>query len=233
MQKLIIANWKSNKSPAQAGAWAQEVAALGGQEISTGVTPIVALAFTLLPAVSESLQKIGWSLATQDLSPFAAGSYTGAVSAINLQGLNVRYAILGHSERRRYFQETSAMVAQKVDQALQAGLTPVVCVDEKTVAEQARVLGADVTGQCIVAYEPSESIGTGNNAPVGKVKEFREEVMRLFGAVPFIYGGSVNESNAAEYLLVADGVLVGEASLDAKQFIALLHSARGNSQAAV
>jgi triosephosphate isomerase len=232
MQKLIIANWKSNKSPAQAAEWIDAVSKTG-KGLSGSVMPIVAPAFPLLSTISESITKLGWALAVQDLSPFSAGSYTGAVSAANVQGLGVKYVILGHSERRRYFQETPQVVAQKVDQALQAGLKPVVCVDEQTVEAQATALTAGLSEKCVVAYEPAGAIGTGNNASLEQVKDFKATAHRLFGSVPFLYGGSVDELNISEYLLITDGALIGTASLDAKQFITLLQSARGNSQAAV
>lgn len=232
MQKLILANWKSNKSVEQAETWFAELERIGvgvGESFTIAVAP----PFPLLPVVSEGASALGWKVAVQDLSSFPAGSYTGAVSAANLKGFSVAYAILGHSERRRYFHETPEDVARKVDQAVEAGIQPVVCVDESNVEAQAATLTQASAERCIVAYEPSGAIGTGDNVSVAQVKEFRARVEQLFGSVPLLYGGSVDEQNIAEYLLVTDGVLLGGASLEADQFARVLQSAQGASRAEV
>lgn len=229
MQKLIVANWKSNKSLVQAQEWLTEVSQLWGDQKPTSALPIVAPPTPLLIPVGEALQSLGWPLAAQDLSPLPAGSYTGAVSGTNLQGLNVSYVIIGHSERRRYFHETPQEVAKKVEQALDVKLTPIVCVDEQTVEAQAATLGENLTSRCVVAYEPRGAIGTGDNVSLSVVEEFKQKVQRLFGAVPFLYGGSVDELNVAEYLLDTDGVLIGSASLSAAQFVKILQAAQGHS----
>lgn len=227
MQKLIIANWKANKSVTQAQAWFTEaVALLTGADFKT-VMPVVAPAFPLLSPVSEAVQKLGWQLAVQDLSQFPAGSYTGAVSVANLHGLGVVYAILGHSERRRYFQETAQTVARKVEQALDAGITPIICVDEQSVGQQASALTAELVERCLVAYEPASAIGTGNNPSLDQVKAFQVQVKKLFGAVPYLYGGSVDELDINEYLLITEGVIIATAALEAKQFVAILKTAQG------
>lgn len=231
MSKLIIANWKSNKSPTEVVAWFERVQQQATEIDLTTVTPIVAPAFSLLSAASQPVQELGWQLAAQDLSPFPAGSYTGAVSARNIQELGVKYVLVGHSERRRYFGETAAEIARKVEQALENAFTPIVCVDEQSLVPQAEALTPALAKQCVVAYEPAAAIGTGNNASLETVKAFRTQVEERFGAVPFVYGGSVNEQTTGEYLLVTDGVLIGTASLDATQFLQVLQSALGKTPA--
>lgn len=229
MRKLIIANWKSHKSPAEAQTWMKTVERAAGREATAAVTPVVAPAFPLLAPVAEGVHELGWRLAVQDISSFPAGSYTGAVAARNFEGFGVEYAIIGHSERRRYFLETPQTVALKIDQALENKLTPLVCIDEAGLSAQAAALSPQTAKQCVVVYEPTEAIGTGNNASLEDVKKFRSEAERFFGAVPFLYGGSVDELNIGEYLLITDGVMIGTASLDAAQFVRILQAALGKS----
>ena len=149
MSKLIIANWKSQKNIKEAGIWLDIIKA-ERDSFEEGVQVVVAPPYPLLPAVAEKAEEAGIEIAVQDISPFEAGSYTGAVSAYNLSGLSVKYAIVGHSERRLYFHETHADVARKVTQAIEHGITPVVCVDHDFVYEQAAVIDEEYLEQCIV-----------------------------------------------------------------------------------
>jgi triosephosphate isomerase len=219
-QKLIIGNWKSNFSVAQAKQWASEFTAAREHEHVYVVCP----PFPLLSA----LQDQGFELGVQDLSQYESGAYTGAVSPLNLEGLNVGYVILGHSERRIYFGETSQTVAQKVDLALAHGMRPIVCVDRDQFAEQSSALGGLSSAQreqLIIAYEPVHSISTfgGQEDPIGTTLAAIEDIRRLFEPGLVIYGGSVNSENSITYLQPEsiDGVLVGGASLDPKQFAQL------------
>jgi triosephosphate isomerase len=228
--KLIIANWKSNKSFSQAQSWLKDAQpAMGGL---ADVTAILAPPMAFVAALSQPVQEMGWQLAVQDFSPFPAGSYTGAVSGINLHDLGVKYALVGHSERRHYFHESVQDVARKIEQALDVGITPIVCTDQPTLASQAAAIDDELAKQCIVAFEPAGTIGSGNNAPIDEVKAFRQQAERLFGAVPFLYGGSADEQNIGEYLLVTDGAIIGTAALDVKQFMQVLTAARGTPPAA-
>lgn len=219
---IIIANWKSNKNYEGVENWMERFGELAMAEgIGESVKVVIAPSYCHLDVVSKKIAGIDnekVALATQDLSQFSAGSYTGAVSGVNLDSFHVKYSILGHSERRRYFHETDAEVAMKVDQAINNGIIPVVCVDDEYVESQAMSIESEYLGKCIVAYEPLSAIGSGKNENVGKVKEVVEKIKSFFGDVPVIYGGSVNDMNVAEYLLVCDGVLVGSASLDCDSF---------------
>jgi triosephosphate isomerase (TIM) len=221
MTKIIVANWKSNKSVAGATEWFDSLAsALGSPQ---RVELVLAVPFVFLGLALERVGKLqanptsNISLGVQDLSPYPAGSYTGAVSGYNLEGLGVKYAVLGHSERRRYFHETNQDVAAKVEQALASGITPIVCVDQDYIASQASVIDENMLARCVVAFEPISAIGNGNNADLATVKTAIESIRQNFGQVPVLYGGSVDEQNINEYLIVCDGVIVGTASLDALQ----------------
>jgi triosephosphate isomerase len=224
MQKLIIANWKSNKSLAAASEWVADYSgAWAEQELRAKV--VVAPGFSLLQTVSEALD--GFSapahLGAQDVSPFPLGSYTGAVAASSLRELGVTHCLVGHSERRKHFGESDQVIAAKVLRLTEVGITPVLCVDTEYLESQAAALDASLFSQLVVAYEPLSAIGTGNNQDVGTVAKVVADVKALFGeAVPVLYGGSVRPENVAEYLLVSDGALVGGASLDVTVFQELL-----------
>jgi triosephosphate isomerase len=227
MSKLIIANWKSHKNTARVQEWWQEFqsSTLGVNWSETEV--IIAPPFSLLPKLAEVIQASNEpvALAVQDLSPFPPGSYTGAVSAENVTEFGVAYAIVGHSERRRYFHETHADVANKVERALEAKITPILCVDRDYAEAQAAALNPEFVSQCIVAYEPLEAIGSGNNQPASEVEPIVAQLKTLFAGSPIIYGGSVSAGNVAEYTAVCDGVLVGTKALKAQDFTALIAAA--------
>lgn len=226
-EKLVIANWKSHKTEDEALQWLEQYRKQLGA-LKNNVKVVIAPPFPILPLVSSFLEDHPLPhtiIGVQDISPFPAGAYTGAVSTHNLARFGVKYCLVGHSERRRYFHETHQDVANKVDQALQAGMTPVVCVDREYIEAQASAIDASALGQCVVAYEPLEAIGSGRFEPVEEAIGVRNQIKEVFGGVPVIYGGSVSVGNVAEYLAELDGVLVGTHSLEAKNFAELLQAA--------
>jgi triosephosphate isomerase len=231
MKKLLLSNFKSNKSITEASSWLdiflEKVSALNLTNFDLAVAP----SFLSLKDYSEQISASNFpiKLTTQNISAYPAGSYTGAVSVKNLEGLNLEYAIVGHSERRKYFGENSELVAKKVEQAIDGGMTPVVCLDTEYLEEQISAIDSNLLEQCIFAYEPLSAIGSGNNADVGTVKEVSQKIKTLAGEVPVLYGGSVTDQNVLEYLLVADGVLVGSFSLDPSQFAQLVTTVATNS----
>lgn len=215
--KYIFANWKSNKNLETAQQWLDDIGVVVSEhEI------ILAPSFPLIGAIYAQALEKNFKLGVQDISPLSAGSYTGAVSAVNLEGFNVSYAIVGHSERRHYFEESDIDVANKVDQAIEAGITPVVCVDEEYIESQAYSIDRKQYSKCIVAYEPISAIGTGDEMNQRKVREVVKRIKKAFGDVRVIYGGSVTGDNVNDYFEVCDGVLVGGASLDAEKFKRLI-----------
>jgi len=185
----------------------------------------------------------------QDVSGHEAGAFTGEVSATMLRDIAVRYAIVGHSERRQYHGETDAVVADKARQALAAGVTPIVCVGETLAQREAgstedvvrRQLAAVIhtNGHCIsevvVAYEPVWAIGTGKTASPEQAQQVHAVLRAQLRAayahaerIPILYGGSMNAANAAQLLAQPDidGGLVGGASLKAADFLAIIGAAR-------
>ncbi len=219
-RKLIVANWKSNKSVSEAKHWAETFAK---QTPKDTYTYVVCPPYPALLALQN--QEKQFTLGVQDISAYGAGAYTGEISAQNLLDLGVQYAILGHSERRRYQNETSADVAKKVTTSLDAGITPIICVDRDQFAEQAAQLTAAQREQIIVAYEPVHAISTfgGQEDPIETTLQTIQKLHDAFGAVPVLYGGSVSPENSLVYLQEEsiDGVLVGSTSLDAKKFALL------------
>jgi triosephosphate isomerase (TIM) len=187
-------------------------------------------------------------LGAQDVSQHASGAYTGEVSAPMLREFGVRYAIVGHSERRQYHGETDALVAEKAKAALAQGITPIVCVGETLAEREAgqteevvkRQLAAviHVNGHCIseivVAYEPVWAIGTGRTATPQQAQQVHAVLRNQLGAataqadrVRILYGGSMNAANAASLLAEPDidGGLVGGASLKAPEFLQIIAAA--------
>jgi triosephosphate isomerase len=156
----------------------------------------------------------------QDISAYPAGSYTGAISGANLSGFNVKYCIVGHSERRKYFHESLEDIAKKVDQCLAEQITPIVCVDRQEIKFQADLIESSQYKKIIVAYEPVEYIGVGVAQDVAEVVQVINEIKKVFGEATIIYGGSVNADNVSEFSgqNEIEGYLVGSASLDAGQF---------------
>lgn len=232
MPKLIIANWKSHKNQDDVKSW---VAAYQSARVAHLQQVRIALAppMVFIPMLAEALdQHPNTALAVQDISPFPAGAYTGAISTENLEGLHIKYAIVGHSERRRYFHETTQEVANKVEQAIKAGITPIVCVDTEYLQTQAAAIHEDYYAQCIIAYEPLSAIGTGVSQSTTEVQEVVEAVKRAFGEVPVIYGGSVSQNNVSEYLSICDGALVASNSLAVSEFVGLLEAAEASVVAA-
>lgn len=220
-KKLFVANWKSNKTAEEVKEWLDNFSPYIGLEKEVVIAP----PYPFLHLVKEKIaNNESLSLAVQDLSAYPAGSYTGEVCTRNLEGLEVKYAILGHSERRRYLGETHLDVANKVSLAVESGMTPIVCVDQEYIEDQALVIESELLPKCIVAYEPLSAIGTGEPLSGQAVLKVVKIIKKYFGEIQVLYGGSVTADNVHIYNEVTDGVLVGGASLDPEQFINLIQT---------
>lgn len=225
--KYIIANFKSHKSRTEYEHW-MDGFERSSRTTAPHLTVILAPATPSLMLVSNRLLDDSLyprtKLAIQDISPFSAGAYTGAVSGINLVGLNVSFAIVGHSERRKYFHETSTEVANKVTQCLESSIVPIVCVTRDQINEQANSLKDEERSKVIVAFEPVEHIGTGEADSLEHILEVKRQVKIAFGDVPFIYGGSIDAQTDKALLThpEIDGFLVGSASLEVDTFTSVI-----------
>ncbi len=244
-KKLIAGNWKMNGSTAANAALVQQLLA-GVDAAACDIAVCVPAPY--LAEVGALLKGSAIAVGAQDVSAHDAGAYTGEVSAGMLRDLSVRYAIVGHSERRQYHGETDVVVASKAQKALAAGITPIVCVGETLQEREAglteevvkRQLAAVIhtNGHCIseivVAYEPVWAIGTGKTASPEQAQQVHAVLRAQLHAatehsdrVQILYGGSMNAANAAQLLGQADidGGLVGGASLKAADFLTIIAAA--------
>ncbi|RII30507.1 MAG: triose-phosphate isomerase [Geobacter sp.] len=244
---VIAGNWKLFKTINEATALVKELKSLVAG--TSGVEIVVAPVFTALSSVADEIAGSGILLAAQDCFWEEEGAFTGEVSPGMLKDAGCSYVIIGHSERRQYFNETNGTVNKKAKAAIAAGLTAIVCVGE-TLAEresdktftviESQIMGclaglpAESLKQIVVAYEPVWAIGTGKTASEAQAQEvhafIRELVEKLFGkphaeAMRILYGGSVKPENVKGLMSQADidGALVGGASLKADSFAAIVN----------
>lgn len=249
MRKPIIAgNWKMNKNRDEALQFIYNV------NMKVPSNEFVESVICAQPVVLRDLVKRqgeNLRIGAQNMHYLDNGAYTGEVSAPALENIGVEYVVLGHSERRAYYNETDADVNKKIKQAFNYDLVPIVCVGEELevreagttdafVKEQVVAALADLTEaqvkELVIAYEPIWAIGTGKTATAemanDTIKAIRNVVKELYNesvseAVRIQYGGSVKPANIDELLAMSDidGALVGGASLDAESFLALVNAA--------
>jgi triosephosphate isomerase (TIM) len=246
---MMAGNWKMNKTVAETDAF---IAALLPQVSSvSGVEIVVCPPFTALAAAVESTRGSAVAVYAQNMHETDTGAFTGEVSAPMLSELDVAGVIVGHSERRQYYNETDRALALKVPHALEAGLTPILCVGETEeerergdterklrhqVQEGLEKVPVDRLPEVVVAYEPIWAIGSGRSATAEQAQEAVAFVRALVEgidkeggqAVRILYGGSLKPENAAELLALpdVDGALIGGASLDAGSFAQVVEIAR-------
>lgn len=244
---LIAGNWKMFKTCAEAVATAaalvKQTADVSGRDV------MIAPPFTALYPVSEILAGSRVVLGAQNLFWEKEGAYTGEISAAMLASAGCRYVIIGHSERRQYFNETDDTVNRRIQAALKGALIPVFCVGEsekerdggqtfsvldKQVKNGLKNFFAKDLEKLVVAYEPVWAIGTGKTATsrqAQEVHEFLRELIKknlgqaLADSIRILYGGSVKPDNIVELMSMpdVDGALVGGASLNADTFSAIVH----------
>jgi len=248
-RKLIAGNWKMNGGLVQNQALLQAV--LDGLPVSACAVAVCVPA-PYLAQVASLVKGRGIDLGAQDLSPHEQGAYTGETSAAMLRDFQVRYAIVGHSERRQYHAESDDLVALKAQRALAAGITPIVCVGETLAQREAgqteevvkRQLASVIhhNGHCIseivVAYEPVWAIGTGLTATPEQAQAVHAVLRaQLRAATPhpervsILYGGSMNAANASALLAMPDidGGLIGGAALKAADFLTIIRAGSGSA----
>lgn len=245
---IIAGNWKMFKTIEEARQFAREAKAA---QTADGVQKVICAPFTALAALAEELKGTDIALGAQNVHFAEQGAYTGEISPGMLAEIGVRYVIIGHSERRQYFNETDETVNQKVHAALKHGLTPIICVGESLEQREAGETEAVVRRQTeaalsgleaaqvrdvVIAYEPIWAIGTGKSSSAEEANEtisiIRQVIAAFFGQptaeqVRIQYGGSVKPENIASYMAQPDidGALVGGASLVAESYVQLVNGA--------
>ena len=240
-RKVIAGNWKMNMLPNETISFIEQFAPLVKDTKNEVIlcVPYTDLFYALLNAQDTNI-KIG----AQNMHYEEKGAYTGEVSAEMLKSINVEYVIIGHSERRQYYNETDETVNKKLKKAFEVGLKPIVCVGEsleqreageaeRVITTQTRLalegLSSEQAKNTIIAYEPIWAIGTGKTATSedanNAIKAIRAEVEKIYGGevsqeIIIQYGGSVKSSNAKELFTTSDidGGLVGGASLKPEEF---------------
>jgi len=240
---MIAGNWKMNTTVGEAIELVNEMRP-GLDEIDN-VDNVVCPPFISLVAVGELIKGSSIELGAQNLYFAEKGAYTGEISPLMLANL-CELVIIGHSERRQYFNETGEIVNKKVQAALRAGLKPILCIGEKleenearrteeVVTEQLRssLAGIDKLDGLIIAYEPIWAIGTGKAATGEQANKtigfIRQTIAQKYGKrvaqdMRILYGGSVTAANATEFMPQSeiDGALIGGASLKADQFLSIV-----------
>jgi triosephosphate isomerase len=240
MNRYLIANWKMNLPPEGIGAYLDALGGAGG-----GAALVVAPPFVYIRDVlARAPRNVG--VGAQNCGDQKSGAFTGEVSASMLRDVGAAYVIIGHSERRNIYGETDQLVARKMALALEAGLTPVLCIGEDQrvrdagratpfVSEQVKAAAIpqlDAAGEIIIAYEPIWAIGTGRSATGAMVAEMvcaiRDALAnfwpaRFAASAPVLYGGSVTPENIGDLAAHGDidGALVGGACLDSGRFLSI------------
>ena len=250
---LVAGNWKMNKTIGEARALAREVAGGVAEENLSGVDVLLGPPYLALPAVVEAVSGSAVGVAGQDSSHHPDGAYTGEVSVSMLRDAGATHVILGHSERRELMGEGDGLVARKAQAASAGGLTPLICLGEPFTTRKAGTtlsriahqvehsiqgaFGSPPPGGFIVAYEPVWAIGTGLTATPEQAQEahafIRERLESIFGLecaqeTRILYGGSVKPDNAADLFAQPDidGGLIGGASLNSTDFLAIIRAAQ-------
>jgi triosephosphate isomerase len=239
---LISGNWKMNTKLEEAENLVR--AMIAELDSIDNVEKVLCPPFISLAAIKELIKDTSIKLGAQNMYFEDKGAYTGEISPLMLTGL-CEFVIIGHSERRQYFNETDELINKKIKKALESGLKPILCVGEslednetgKTEQKITRQVNASLaeinpTSQLVIAYEPIWAIGTGK-AATGKqanatISLIRSIVANLWDkktaqTLRLLYGGSVTSSNIAEFIVEADidGALVGGASLKADEFVSI------------
>jgi triosephosphate isomerase len=248
-KKIVAGNWKMNTTVAEGKVLAQEIVA-SLDRVPSDVQLIVAPSFTHLVTVAEVIKGTSIALSAQNCADQPKGAYTGEVAVSMLKDAGCTYTILGHSERREYYGETSEKLVKKIGLALEAGIKPIFCVGEKLeernagkhfdvvraqIQEVLFQFTAESMKNIVIAYEPVWAIGTGVTATSEQAQEIHAFIRKCladrFGkeiaeGTSILYGGSCKPSNARELFACKDidGGLIGGAALKAEDFIGIATS---------
>lgn len=250
-QKIVAGNWKMNKTLEEALALASEVSNMVKDEVNTDVLVILSPSFISLTAVGKLIEgQKRMALAAQNCHHKTSGAYTGEVSVDMLKSAGVSFVIIGHSERRMYFNETNEQLAEKTNLLLQNNIRPIFCCGEsleqrekgihidfvrQQLTESLFHLDTSQLQKVVIAYEPIWAIGTGKTASTAQAQEMhqviRKHIASKYGEeaaseVSILYGGSANPTNAPELFACpdVDGGLIGGASLKSRDFLSIVKS---------
>ncbi len=249
-KKIVAGNWKCNTNLQEGIELAKAVDQLVAKEAATDVIIVLGVPFTHLSKVVESVNTERIGVAAQNCAAEAKGAFTGEVSAEMVKSTGAEYVILGHSERREYYGETSEVLNKKLALALNNGLTPIYCCGEPLEVREAGNQNEFVKNQLeetifklpesefkklVIAYEPIWAIGTGKTATSAQAQEIhafiRSAIAEKFGnevaeGVSILYGGSAKPDNAPELFANkdVDGGLIGGASLKAEDFLGIINA---------
>jgi triosephosphate isomerase len=249
-KKIVAGNWKMNTTPAEGVKLAKEVSELYASTGNREVNVVLGVPFTHISEVVKAVDPALIAVSAQNSAAEEKGAYTGEVSAEMVKASGCAYVILGHSERRAYYHETSAILATKTKLALKNGLTPIFCIGEVLAEREADIhfsvvktqieeslfdLSAADFGKIVLAYEPVWAIGTGKTASSAQAQEMhkfiRETLAAKYGQevadeTSILYGGSCKASNAPELFANpdVDGGLIGGASLVASEFLGIVNA---------
>ena len=253
--KIVAGNWKMNKLFSEAEDLLTSIAEnIDEMDLDTEI--IVCPPFLYLEMASDIAEESSFYVGGQNISTEEKGAYTGEISAAMLKSAGVDFCIIGHSERRIYFNETNSDLQKKVNVALENDVIPIFCIGEnlterennnhfevvkKQLQENLFHLKADQFEQVIIAYEPVWAIGTGVTASVEQAQEMhafiRSLIEKKYGteqafATYILYGGSCNPQNALDLFTCkdVDGGLIGGASLKVEDFIAIINAAETSSK---
>ncbi len=241
---LVVGNWKMNGSKVQVTDLLQNLTALLG-DLDSSVESVVCPPSIYIDQASDIVKSTNISIGAQNLASSPITAFTGEISAVMLREFDCKYVIIGHSERRALLGESDELIAKKFAIALEGGLTPILCVGETqeqqlagqslaVVTRQLQAVIAHVGEQAfnntVIAYEPVWAIGTGLTATPAQAQQMHQHIRSLIDAeIKIVYGGSVNNANAASLFAEPDidGGLIGGASLKAQDFSDICHIAMG------
>jgi triosephosphate isomerase (TIM) len=244
-KKIAAGNWKMNKTFEEGQILLSEVVNMVKDEVvNPNVEVVLCVPFPYLSTFGRLINTPNVALGAQNCYPKASGAFTGEVSVPMLASVGVKYVVIGHSERRQYFNESDEFIAEKVNAILEGGLTPIFCCGETLEQRNEGIhfdfvagqltnslfhLSADDLKKTVIAYEPIWAIGTGVTASSAQAQEMhahlRNHLASKYGAevaaeISILYGGSVSEKNSDELFACpdVDGGLVGGASLKSREF---------------
>ncbi|MFM1876830.1 MAG: hypothetical protein RL266_2567 [Bacteroidota bacterium] len=248
-EKIVAGNWKMNMTAGAGLSLARSIVETLEEEAENGVLVIIAPPFPFIADLADITYEGPVEVAAQNCHHLTDGAFTGEVSASILSSFGCGFCIVGHSERRQYFQEDDNLINQKIQRLLENGIRPIYCcgelLEEREAGDHFRVVGAQIQSalqgikkddllKMVIAYEPVWAIGTGKTATPQQAQEMhafiRENLAQILRdkseSIAILYGGSVKPDNARELFSQKDidGGLIGGASLNASDFLAIIDS---------